>query len=375
MISVIIYLLTFAISIFVSYKYQESVYADQKFYNKETKQINYQKILFIVAIILAPVIISTIRYNVGTDYESYQKLFGTVNALRESGQTFTYIPTEPLFFVINYIAGWISKNGFWMVLFASSAVLHTFIVLSLDRLGKKVWMPLGLFVFYMMFFANSLNITRQMIAAAIVLYGITYLLEKNFKKYIIFVLIATMFHMTALFSLSFLILVVDFNKLSKRTQYIVLMTLFLFPILFPLLLNLAAQIPLLYRKLANYIAEFNGFGLGFIIDLLPLLIPVTVYRKELLANKKDFNLFINLAVFSIPVRMLGYTQIWFSRIIYYITIVLVILIPRIYVEIKKKRDPKIDLIVIIAIGLFYYFFYFVYRNYGETYPFKTFLFS
>ena len=166
--------------------------------NKENK-IKLKIIIYTIIGIGIPIFIASIRYNVGTDYVSYIEIYNRV-------KYYTIIDIinsnkEILFIIITKFLGLFSN---YQIMFAIISALTIYIVYKaiLDNREKK---SLGIMFFLYLFlnYTNSYNIIRQSLAVAIVAYSYKYIFSRNFKNFLITILIATMFHTSAIFVLPF----------------------------------------------------------------------------------------------------------------------------------------------------------------------------
>lgn len=175
-----------------------------------------------MSIIIAPVLISTIRYNVGTDYFSYVSIFRDVNchdlklALKLYGK-------EPFFLFLNKLAFLLFHNEIG-VFFLSSFLIHLFIIWGIDYFKSYISMPLALFIYYSVHFIFGLNGIRQMIAISIIFFGLRFIYQKKLWFYVLSVITATMFHNTAIFCIVFYFMVYEHNiKIYRlKKQYTIL---------------------------------------------------------------------------------------------------------------------------------------------------------
>ena len=137
-----------------------------------------EKVFWFLSIIIAPVLISTIRYNVGTDYFSYVSIFRDVNchdlklALKLYGK-------EPFFLFLNKLAFLLFHNEIG-VFFLSSFLIHLFIIWGIDYFKSYISMPLALFIYYSVHFIFGLNGIRQMIAISIIFFGLRFIYQKSY---------------------------------------------------------------------------------------------------------------------------------------------------------------------------------------------------
>jgi hypothetical protein len=157
---------------------------------KKWKNILYLAITFIYLWALA-----TFRKNIGFDYESYINIFeqvrtaGTVDALLA-------LNLEPGFLVLNKFMALFVHDS--VVMYGVYEVLILVpVALFIYKHCKDIWISVWLYV-TLTFYYNSLNFIRQSLACSIILLGYKFLKEKKAVPFLVIVLIAALFHKTAL---------------------------------------------------------------------------------------------------------------------------------------------------------------------------------
>lgn len=365
--SLLIYSLSFSLSLGLS------KYYSIKSKNNDYKLSSFQKHLWILAIIFPVVFISTFRYNVGTDFFNYINIFSYVNQvpLSLSLTNYTY-SNEPLFILLNKFSGIIFQN-YKGILFLSSFTIYFLITKTLMFFEKDVSLSFGLFISYMFHFSMGLNVIRQMIAAAIVFYSLIYIYKKNFLKYIFTILIATMFHNSAIVCLIFY-LFTDWSKKINgkniKNMILVFYTILIIfsPFIIFISLNLVTEIPI-FSQYKIFISSSFDLGLGALFIVLLYLLPTIFYKNNIFDLNVRYEAFYYLALLNIPFRYLSYFSGIGSRLTMYSEIILYISIPLTISSIKQKNDRIIIAIYFIVVIGLRYVQQVVLLNSGETYPY------
>lgn len=174
--------------------------------------------------------------DVGTDTKTYYDLYKYVE---HGGEAFDYVLklVEP---------GWVLINFLCIHLFHSfQAVVFISVFLALTPIFIRAWKscdnPFYVILFYVLlyFYYNSFNITRQMIAIGIIFYAFDYLEKGLWKKYVFSVIIAMLFHYSAIICVSFL-WIINRKTLSLTKAFFILCIsycfgMYIIPILLPLI--------------------------------------------------------------------------------------------------------------------------------------------
>lgn len=326
---------------------------------------NRRKWLFYILVLLPPILFATIRYNIGTDYESYWYYYIGNNYSSEY---------EPLFQLINYISRYIFHD-FYGVLLICAILTYGFILASLIKLKEDVSIAIGLWVYYCYYYVASFNVMRQMLAVSIVLYA-TILLSENKKiKFIILVIIASMFHSSAVLAFAFLLLN---GALKVKSKYwMVLLYIGTIGLMFGggYLLNSLSSILGEYSK---YITNTNSIiSFSYMLDKLPtfliIAIPIIIYLKYY-RNDSKYDLFCVCGLFSAVILIMGYHFNWFQRVMYYFDIMQVPIVAIIVKRVKLVQNRVIVKILVIGFYLFYFWYSSVFRGSNGGVPYQSLIF-
>ncbi len=170
----------------------------------------YNKSVIDLSIIVLFILFYSLRYNVGFDYPTYEMLItnGWYDGMVES-------KIEYLSYIIMEIA---HDNNEPQIFFAITSIIALslyFFSFCKYKYSEKSFLWIVLFFLALpVGFLYSLSICRQFVASAVLLFGTKYLLQKSLGKYILCILVASMFHMT---SILFIILyLATFKKIKLK---------------------------------------------------------------------------------------------------------------------------------------------------------------
>lgn len=366
-LSICIYLFTFGGSMYISSLYQKS-------YRKNNciELSKVKKTLWFTAIIILPVFISAIRYNVGTDYLGYVQWFESINKL-PFNTSWVLFGREPLFFWLNKAAFYLFRSEIGLFLLAS-LLIHLFIIMGIDYFKKHLSIPFSLFIFYMIFFPFTLNGVRQGIAIAIVFFAIRYLIERRSIYFIVFILIASLFHTTAIICICFYF--IRTSKKSKIWNAILYLMIFFLPFSFNWIINNASNLDI-FKRFQTYIipTENVDIGLGFLLNILPVLFPIFLLKKQVIfSNNKYENLF-SLSLMNFPFILIAYYISWGARMVLYTHTIFIILVPIVVNNVKVGKNKQILFIYFSMYFILKYVIEFIVKNIHETYPYISLIFK
>lgn len=296
-----IYLLTFFISSFLLFV-------------SDFLSVRYIRFLVIVIALLMPAILAGMRsLYIGTDVLNY--VYPLFNTAINSNSFFDYLSKPAinggiLQTVSSYEIGYtlltyiIAKatHSFQFLQFIIELFIMLFIYLGINKLRSKPSVWLCMLTYYLLFFNNSLNMVRQWMAMSILLFGFSYIEEKDFWKYTLVVLIAFFFHSTALLGFLFYFIYWLLNKnsnvnvsLAKGSNKISLnsikfVTILIFSFIFILLFS-KISILLNLVGISKFNSYFNGkisFTPSQLILKIPIFLILTLNIKSFKSKTKSY---------------------------------------------------------------------------------------
>lgn len=158
------------------------------------KRMVSQFSFFVLLLLL--IIVSGLRYQVYGDTDEYRYRNGVLNLIGVNFDLSDYtIFDEPG----NYILYWISANVFkndQAYIFITALITVSLILFAFRRESENFTLTIFLFIASGAFF-YSFSAIRQYLAAAIVLWATKYIHSREIKKYLVYVFIASLIHVTA----------------------------------------------------------------------------------------------------------------------------------------------------------------------------------
>lgn len=345
-----------------------NMYTKQKDYKIRVKVFDKYYIkgldLKVLLVIMLPVIIAGLRFYVGVDYGSYENMFYLIKA----GQGLDF---ELAYIVLNKIVG-IFTNDF-MVLTIIIAILTYYLavkaIVKLCGEDKKA-IPIVVWFYFLVMFSASLNTIRQTIAISIVMYGFDFIRGKKYRKYILCIIIATLFHSSAAVCLVFLLFNQDILNIKKFPIFLVIMCCSLLLVTNPVLLNgIITKLPILNRYIVYEMSSNYIFWKNFIV-VAPYFIILLWYKKLKKENKKNL-LLLNLMLFELILMILSVQFQWAFRMISYTSIAKYILLPQFLNVFRGKNVRTILTVAYMAFGLLMFIYGTYFGNLNGIFPYRT----
>lgn len=321
-------------------------------------------------------VLSFIRWQTGTDWEPYEGFFNW------AGDWGAETEFETGFFFLNTLVKQFT-DSYTVMLFVEGAVVAGFTTLAIRKFSPY---PLvSLFILYAILLANIMFV-RQAIATSILFYAVRYIIERRWWPFLLFVVLAAMFHRSAWI---FLLAWPVFNLRWSITKmfFSLLIAIALSPVINALMLSLGGLFGgIIQAKLDLYLgeaAEGNTFGAGF---SMAEIIVKGLINKVFLFTIGAYIIYLTDEKESFRVR--GFMNLfWFGSIIYFLTIPIstgmarmsyafdifqIVLIPYLF-KVVRNREARLIWFVLIGIYLLMRMMVYVINFYDYYVPFNTFL--
>lgn len=289
---------------------------------------------FFYFLIFIMILFSGLRYQVGTDYETYVNIFLGLQNNIEVG-----------YLTINKIIRYITSKSEILFLFISTIILFNVARTIRDNKKREEMLLMFLGIYYLTYTFNTL---RHGLAATFILYAIL-------KKKSIYILIAALFH-----KISFLFFFVYFfikRDYSKKT--IIILYCFGFLIYFTnldilkfILENIKIPIESVSYKLQYYTQNYYGnktikYGLSLGFFLRFFLIIISLKKRK--QKNREFNTALQMVILgNLFILYFNFYPIFLERVANICYLFEIYLLP----ELLEKHKKRI-MIVIIYTLLFY----------------------
>ncbi len=327
----------------------------------ETK---YRKAYCVYAVLSALpfVIVSSVRNKVGTDWYIYDEYFHAIN---EGTNSFR----EPLFNLLNRIIYLFTDDS--QLLFVAVAIITlSFTFVAIYQQSKYIPFSIILYFLSTIYF-NSLNQMRQAIAMSIFLYASKFIWNKNWKKYMLWMLVAVGFHISALIYIPVYFL---YGWKAEIKKHIVLFGIVLvsMPVLKVVIVALIKLTPYAWYFDSAY--SSNDFLLaGFLISLVLLVFHEYYNYSGNLNDDLQFHFMVNMQWLCVVSLLCTAFIPQVSRISSALEIIAILAIPKMALF-EKKRNQRIIVYSIMVLMLTTKLVYNVYVcGFYDVVPFKNIL--
>lgn len=365
------------------------------FWLSEKCKSGFSKNFFAVIAILIPCILAGLRADtVGTDVKVYvEPLY---NAAKES-HTFSAYMKQRWFVIWRYmyvkdfeigfslLVFFIQKIGgsFATVLFVIQMLIIGPIFFGLKKIHKPYPIFFGMFVFYCLFYNTSLNMMRQWIAMAILFMAFPYLVSEEKKKYCILVLVACLFHNSAIMGFAILAVYMystkrkDSIKIAnfKLDEAMSPIKIFVYGCVALLSLNIITTI-LSYTVLSKYVGYIQGdTGLYLlpsqIFLRLPIILLFVIRWKRILKEDRLAPFYGSMLVLDLLASQLMSINAYAFRIgSFFSEYNMLSYSAMVYAGNRKYRTNRyVTLLYVLVDMLCYWAYYYVITGAHETFPY------
>ncbi len=290
--------------------------------------------------LLIIILVSGLRFCVGIDFLSYWDMFLSVD----------YTNTEFGFKCLIWIMKWLGLGPQAMYLITSVFVIVPVFYAIKFYTNDHIVIAFFIFLASGVYF-ESFNLIRQYLAIALFFYASRFIIERRFIRYLTFILIAALFHRSAIILLPFYWLLNV--KLNVRVFTYVILGTVIITWFFPLK-DLLEHIPYYgdYLSLYRNANPSGELGLGFLSKFVLALLSLFFANKLVNSDMKN-ELIIRAFTFSIIFSILFKDYIVFLRISYYFNIFIVVLLPLFLKIVTKKSKSWIYVLIISYCALLF----------------------
>lgn len=255
--------------------------------------------------------------------------------------------------------------------------------LSLNRYKNryKYIVTIGLSIYYLLFFNMSLNMMRQWIAMTMIMLAYVYLKDSKYVQSTIIFIIAVLFHRTAIIGLGVLITYVLLRKnkreiflkfSTKRYNLNIVIFITIMTLLITTVLSNSFRMMLTnLLGLSDYSTYVNGtvaISINQIYTDIPvLLLFLMIWKRR--KNIEDYT-FLTFCVFSnIVLSQLSSVMAYSSRIVLYISVFKMLIVPIYLNNLQGRLKKIITLILILLLYSIYWYYTYVIKGTDATVPY------
>lgn len=347
-----IYLYVFVYMLVVSMLFDAFFFTNNLEAKNSVKRINLS-ILFI-----PPLLLASLRMNVGTDYTVYltEKIPGVLNNWN--------VGIEPLYRIVIRLGALL---GNYQIIFAVTHLIILYFVAEAILKNRESISVSIIALWGTGFFNYSLNIMRQAIVMAIFLYAVQFI-DSNKKKYIILIIIACFFHTSAVIYLAYFFV--------RNIKVHAAISLILLGVVWTMKDVVRSVLIILVNHIGKYsqyfgsILDTNKNGWAFLI--INLLIYV-LFLLVLVTSKSDsiLNRYVFIQYIATFITVLSSVIPNYERLMYLFMAVQIISLPYLIRKINNWGYRILFIVIIVLLYLLLFYRLFILSNIGDTFPYTS----
>lgn len=300
------------------------------------KKIKNKKNIYIIVLPLS--VLAAFRYGSGVDFFAYKDIFESLKGVSDLNDLLSHY--QEFGNVLIYKLSDIIFGNYQGMFFIFSYLTNVFILKGIYKYKDDLSTSISLFIYFVILYFVSFNIIRQVLAIAIVFSSLKYIEKRNFLIFSIYIIIASLFHKTAIFSIMFYFLNFKKNRGIKQVIFFLIYVSFIAVMLFyPKLIIETLKLFNIYNSYID--SGDNRSSFGYLFYMIPPLILILTYI--FLTNKKEKKMYlylINIYILTIPFQLLGNIVRYSERVALYTRSVEIILISLILSRLSKKINLK-----------------------------------
>lgn len=310
--------------------------------------------LFLFLLILILSSLAGLRdISVGIDTWAYIRAINSASNSYSGELFFTYF--EFGFGVLIKILIAILREPHYVILFIS-LITNTLIIKTLWRYRQNYSFSFSVFLYYTLYYFETFNILRQYLALSIIFWGIKFLYEKKYIKFVIVTLVASSMHGSAIIAITFLpIHFLVEKKMMLKHKILILFSIIGFLFFSNYIMDLIGLSSTIEKYQTFYIqggaGKSQNFGLFFILRLLVIIFSFYVLKKNGFKNYKFSKFIILVNLLGTTATMSGYIIPYAGRVGTYAAFFEIILWSQL-TQIKSKELKFLLKVFFITLSLY-----------------------
>lgn len=281
--------------------------------SSQALKIRTSKWMRVIIIAFLPVVMGGIRYYIGYDYGSYLWGFELIKeqSWDEIFLSFQFLEEPIAFLVIEKLVSY--TDSITLFYTVTSALCYVPVVLYIiedwnKQHDKNDVSSRSLFMYLLWFYTFGLSAIKQGIAMAFCFYGLKFVFSRKFIHFLITIIIATLFHPSAIVFLVVYFLWSADGSVRRWKKLTTIVSEIIFIVGFEYFIGRYGG------TYSDYAGEIvNGRNLTFWI-MLGWTIMFLIFRKNLLQLDKRNELLIMLFIIGTALQLLGFTNAFTKRI-------------------------------------------------------------
>lgn len=324
-----------------------------RYSNANGRAANHFLAVFAIVLSAVPlVLISGLRsQNVGLDTYDYANEYKLI-ANDNFGLGYHTSWLSPGYVILcKVVSSFAGTNPFPMI-FVVALFTFLFLFLSIYENSSDFFISIYLYICFALFL-QTMNQSRQMLAISITTYSYTYVKKRNLKMFLLFILIATSIHASALVFLP--VYFISKIRFSKKMIAFYITAIAGLVIAYPLIILLAQHTPYALYIGSWYDVEQKSTTILNLVFRILLLIVCLLFYKNLIRKGQQNEILYHISFACVALQTLTVKSYIFGRVTTYFFIFFIFLIPEVIYSIRNKGARITVYVIILILFAVYYF--------------------
>lgn len=322
-------------------------------YKYDIKGCNRNRSFWERFVLIALILVVGLRYHVGSDTVVYEWNFNTV-ATPRLNDFFKdeAILTQPLWLFVMSFCKTIF-GSFVAVQFFHAIVFHLLAFRFIKKTTPYTFTAL-IFLFILLWFANSFEVLRESISSVIFLNSLFYLKEKKYLKYAFCGIVATGFHVFAFVVFILSILAVLSNKkilVATCITFFLVAQIIDFSVVNGMIMAVLSVSDSLSDKAILYVGVKDASVISFLGILRWIILDLFLPLCVIIFSDKKNDLFIKLVIFWLLLTQLTSKLPILYRMDNYYELIYIVLLVNVLYDKQNKRIRQLHPIL-VALSFF-----------------------
>lgn len=271
--------------------------------------------------------------------------------------------------IYRIVIDWFSSEYQYVFIFYA-ILTNLFLVLSVFKISKNIYLSMLCILCFQSIYFAQFNIMRQVLAFSIFLYAMSFMLNKENRKFYFWLIISIFFHSSAVVGIFFPIL----YRMVKR-NFLFPVVLFnsgviLVAIIFNTLISILSSFGGYFGKYAAYINYNNEKSVGinlFVLNFIFILVIFLISNKKF-SNSVEYRLYVFLASIMLSIQFsvafLNMSEQVFGRFSIYFFSGIFFLLPYACMALNRNIRPIFCMFITLFLLVYLYIFIYVLGIHG-----------
>lgn len=337
-------------------------------YFTSKKKINKWIIISLVSIPL--VLVCVCRWNVGTDFPNYYYLFQKIQTYPlATFFSFEFNSIELMergFCIIIWLLGKINSNSQFLIGVVGSINIIVMIYV-LKKYSKNFTLSVYLYITSMVYF-TAFNGIRQSLASTLLFLCLKFVINRNFKKYLICVILISFIHISALIMIPVYFLV-NSKPFGKKMFCVIIITgIVIFSLSNILEIFMGGFSNTKYEGYSSISKQDDGVNVFRVaVSAVPVLLSFVYYKKN--NTNKETDILINFSLINLLIMIISMRKTVIARFSIYLEPYNLLLYPIFLKLFKKEQRYLYGFLMLIC---FFVYMYLLLPMDSNLLPYKTF---